>query len=145
MISKVSTTLQSSDDKNILSKYKDEFIKAVLSFGFLALFVTNTVFFSAVLLFVLMYAYICSKKPLGNYVHKVCGLWGRSLFYLTPGWKVSLEGLSNLEKDTRATIIVANHESSIDILVIYFLQKQFRWLAKQEIFLRRILDFIIFC
>jgi len=74
------------------------------------------------------------KHHPSNASHDVASRWARSIMRLTPGWKINVEGKENLPKFGEACVIVANHESATDILAMYYLGVQFRWLAKREIF-----------
>lgn len=66
--------------------------------------------------------------------HRLAGQWGKSLFGVVPGWRVEVTGRDNLPADGDAVVMVANHESLVDILVMYFLDMQFRWLSKESVF-----------
>ncbi len=71
----------------------------------------------------------------GRLVHPWAGRWGRVLFHLTPGWRIEVLGRENLPKEgARPAVMVSNHESMTDIFAMYFLDVQFRWLSKEEIF-----------
>ncbi len=73
------------------------------------------------------------KNTLSKQSNAMVGLWGRSVFKVVPGWKVEVEGRENLPKPNDPVVMIANHESLVDILVIYFLKVQFRWLSKASI------------
>jgi len=61
--------------------------------------------------------------------------WGKIILLLTPGWKVKIEGFDNIPiESNQKLVIVANHESMTDIWILCYLQIQFRWLAKAELF-----------
>jgi 1-acyl-sn-glycerol-3-phosphate acyltransferase len=66
--------------------------------------------------------------------HRTAGRWGTSVFSVIPGWKVEVSGQENLPQDGDPVVMVANHESLVDILVMYFLGIQFRWLSKESVF-----------
>lgn len=66
--------------------------------------------------------------------HNMAGIWGRSIFSVVPGWKVEVEGRENIPGPDDPVVMVANHESMVDILVMYFLRTQFRWLSKASVF-----------
>ncbi|MEY4632164.1 MAG: hypothetical protein RIQ81_2284 [Pseudomonadota bacterium] len=66
--------------------------------------------------------------------HRIAGHWGKSMFSVIPGWRVEVTGWENLPADGDAVVMVANHESMVDILVMYFLEIQFRWLSKESVF-----------
>ena len=70
----------------------------------------------------------------GRLGHRIAGIWGRTIFRLIPGWKITIKGEQNLPKADQPTVMVANHESMADIAAMYFLKVQFRWLSKEEVF-----------
>lgn len=70
----------------------------------------------------------------GRFIHRIATMWGRSMIYITPGWRVTIEGQEHLPRDGQAAVMVSNHESMCDIFALYFLGIQFRWLSKQEVF-----------
>lgn len=65
-------------------------------------------------------------------LHYVGNLWGSLFTILTPGWKVKLIDKHKLNHQTK--IIVANHQSGEDIIVIHRLWVPFRWISKAEVF-----------
>ena len=64
---------------------------------------------------------------------KMAGIWARSIFGIVPGWHIEVDGRENLPGENDPVVMVANHESLVDILVIYFLRVQFRWLSKESV------------
>jgi len=64
---------------------------------------------------------------------KWCGtIWGRLNVYAVPAW-VKVFGKANLDK-SRSYVIVANHQSLFDILVIYgWIGIDVRWVMKKEL------------
>ena len=66
--------------------------------------------------------------------HDIAGQWGRGIFSLVPGWNWIIEGQNHVNKLTKPVVIVANHQSAVDICALYALQIQFRWLSKAEVF-----------
>ena len=65
----------------------------------------------------------------------VASTWGRVLAWLTPVL-VAVEGVENAHQE-RSYIVVCNHQSAVDILVVYgWLKLDLKWVIKQE--LRRI-------
>ncbi len=58
--------------------------------------------------------------------------WGRLLAWLTP-ISVAVEGGENARQD-RSYVVVCNHQSSVDILVVYgWLKLDLKWVIKQEL------------
>ena len=66
--------------------------------------------------------------------HEVANFWGKSFFALIPGWRYVIHGRENLPPPGEAAVIVANHQSATDILALFTLGIQFRWLSKKEVF-----------
>ncbi len=60
--------------------------------------------------------------------------WWASLYtYGFPYWRVSVRNRERLENDT-AYVVVANHQSLLDILVLFRLYRHYKWVSKQAIF-----------
>lgn len=74
-----------------------------------------------------------TKNGRSNRGHSMAAIWGRTMFGIVPGWRVNVEGRENIPADNDPVVMVANHESLVDILVIYFLKMQFRWLSKESV------------
>lgn len=74
-----------------------------------------------------------AKNGRCNRGHAMAAIWGRTMFAIIPGWHVNLEGRENIPANNDPVVMVANHESLVDILVIYFLKMQFRWLSKESV------------
>ena len=52
---------------------------------------------------------------------------------LNPFWKVTVEGLRNIDHN-KTYVIIANHQSLADIVVVYQTKMQFKWVAKASLF-----------
>ena len=65
-------------------------------------------------------------------VHAQCFWWSDALVALNPYWKLSVEGLENIDHN-QTYVIVANHQSLADIIVIYKTHMYFKWVAKEEL------------
>ena len=61
----------------------------------------------------------------------------RALVYMfimvPPTWKRRVEGLDNIEKD-KPYVIVINHQSMVDIMMLYLVPMTFRWVSKREVY-----------
>lgn len=84
----------------------------------------SMLFFSAVLFFF-------DKKR--KVAHSQCFWWADALVSLNPYWKLDVSGLENIDKN-RTYVIVANHQSLADIVVVYKTRMQFKWVAKESLF-----------
>ena len=66
-------------------------------------------------------------------VHLYSCLWATFYVVMNPLWKVRVEGRERLPWNGPA-VLVANHLSILDILVLYALFRPFKWVAKAELF-----------
>lgn len=69
----------------------------------------------------------------GKLVHHWCSLSTHHFIRVSPGWSVKFEGLSSLESN-KSYVFVANHQSLMDILVLYGIMYPFKWVSKEEMF-----------
>lgn len=60
-------------------------------------------------------------------------LWGRPIVRSNPFWKLKIEGTGNIDPK-QTYVIVSNHTSMADILCLYCLDVQFKWIAKKSLF-----------
>ncbi|MFH1381009.1 MAG: lysophospholipid acyltransferase family protein [Candidatus Omnitrophota bacterium] len=65
-------------------------------------------------------------------IHSQCFWWSDALMALNPYWKLKVSGLENIDP-SKVYVIVANHESLGDIIVIYKMHMQFKWIAKESL------------
>lgn len=68
----------------------------------------------------------------GAWPHRVTTEWGRAMIRLMPGWRVRTDGLEHVRDGP--FVIAANHQSQVDIWVMYFLPLHFKWLSKRSVF-----------
>jgi 1-acyl-sn-glycerol-3-phosphate acyltransferase len=66
-------------------------------------------------------------------IHRFTSYWASLYTWLNPVWRVRVIGRERL-LETQPTVIVANHLSLLDILVLFRLQSHFRWVSKLENF-----------
>ena len=64
--------------------------------------------------------------------HMVLSLWCLLFIGLNPFWSLRVEGRSHLPKG--ACLLACNHQSMVDILMLFTLFYPFKWVAKQELF-----------
>lgn len=65
--------------------------------------------------------------------HAQCYWWSDILIRANLGWNVKVSGLENIDKK-RTYVIVANHMSLADIIILYQIKSQFKWVAKESLF-----------
>lgn len=92
-------------------------------------FLTILLYFA--MLFVVIILYPFDKKR--KIAHAQCYWWSDILINLNPDWKMDVSGLENIDKK-KTYVIVANHQSLADIIVLYQMKAQFKWVAKESLF-----------
>ena len=66
-------------------------------------------------------------------LHMYTSAWAYHYVKLLPLWRTQFEGVERIRGD-ETYVMVANHQSLGDILVLFGLFKQFKWVSKREIF-----------
>jgi 1-acyl-sn-glycerol-3-phosphate acyltransferase len=104
--------------------------KVVLSIVTWAICSTLTIIlYFAMLLVICLFPFDRMRKI----AHAQCFWWSRSVVALNPYWDVSVIGPENVDRK-KTYIIVANHQSLADIVIIYLTGIQFKWVAKESLF-----------
>lgn len=101
---------------------------SIVYWGFVA--VTMPIFFVVALaIFLLTYPFDRRRVAL----HLFSCFWASFYIYANPLWRVRFVGRDKLPRHGPA-VIVANHLSLVDILVLYGLYRPFKWVSKAELF-----------
>ena len=66
-------------------------------------------------------------------LHLFTCFWASLYAWLNPAWRVTIHGRDLIERDA-THLYVANHLSLLDILVLFRLFTDFKWVSKAEIF-----------
>ena len=66
-------------------------------------------------------------------VHELSRWLCFSWWYAPFTWSRKISGLENVDKN-KPYVIVINHNSMVDIIALYFVRLNFRWVSKQEVF-----------
>jgi 1-acyl-sn-glycerol-3-phosphate acyltransferase len=66
-------------------------------------------------------------------LHQFTCFWASLYTWLNPAWRVRIEGREKIRRD-EAYVMVANHQSLLDILVLFRLFSHFKWVSKIENF-----------
>lgn len=90
--------------------------------------VTITVYF-AILVTVILFPFDKRRWR----AHTQCYWWSDAVIGLNPFWKIKVSGLENIDHN-RTYVIVANHQSLADIVILYQVKTQFKWVAKEVLF-----------
>lgn len=91
---------------------------------------------SSALLFpiaVVIWAVTVPFDPRKRALHQFTCFWASLYTWLNPAWRVTITGRELVAKDT-TYMFVANHLSLLDILVLFRLFYDFKWVSKIEIF-----------
>jgi 1-acyl-sn-glycerol-3-phosphate acyltransferase len=66
-------------------------------------------------------------------LHEFTCFWGSIYTWSNPSWPVTVQGRENIDR-SETYVMVANHMSLLDILVLFRLFVHFKWVSKQENF-----------
>lgn len=66
-------------------------------------------------------------------MHFMSRVWAKCYFGVIPRWRVKVEGLENVDK-SKSYVIVVNHRSMLDILLMYVVPLEFKWVSKKEVY-----------
>ena len=66
-------------------------------------------------------------------VHELSRVLVRIFFFVPPRWRQRVVGLEHVDR-SKQYVIVLNHNTVIDIPALYYLQLNFRWVSKREVF-----------
>lgn len=66
-------------------------------------------------------------------LHRFTAFWGLVFIWGTPLWKFKIEGEENIQTDENY-VMISNHQSMIDIFILYQIKHQFKWVAKASLF-----------
>ena len=106
-------------------------MNTVISFLVLSAIVISVpvAFWPVAILWILLLPFGVAK----NVMHKILGWWADYFMFVSPYWKYKSAGFAEFDK-RRPYVIVTNHQSMLDIVVVYRLSMQFRWVSKIENF-----------
>jgi 1-acyl-sn-glycerol-3-phosphate acyltransferase len=71
--------------------------------------------------------------PRRRLLHQFTCFWGSLYTWINPAWQVTVEGRHHIRRDV-PYVMVANHQSLLDILVLFRLFVHFKWVSKVENF-----------
>ncbi len=67
-------------------------------------------------------------------LHRFTCFWASLHSWTNPLWRVRIHGREKIPPSGTAAVLVANHESFADILVLFRLFRHFKWVSKAEMF-----------
>jgi len=100
----------------------------------------SVIYYFVLILFLIVYGIFISLVWLfiypfdrkRNIIAKTTHYHAMGLFWLSPRWKIEIEGKENIEKNT-AYVIVSNHQAMFDIPLLHALKLHRRWIAKKSL------------
>jgi 1-acyl-sn-glycerol-3-phosphate acyltransferase len=92
--------------------------------------ITNIILFSIALAIWFLTVLFDKKLVI---LHRFSSLWGHSYIWLNPLWPLKMTGRKNIKRG-RTYVIISNHQSMLDILVLYGLFRHYKWVSKKENF-----------
>ena len=106
-------------------------MKRLFSVALWALGAILTIILYLAMLFFVIILYPFDKKR--KVAHAQCYWWSDILTHVIPYWDIRVSGLENINKK-KTYVIVANHQSLADIIILYQIKTQFKWVAKESLF-----------
>ncbi|MFY9402599.1 MAG: lysophospholipid acyltransferase family protein [Candidatus Omnitrophota bacterium] len=91
--------------------------------------VTIILFFTVLFFWFILFPFDKKRKV----AHSQCFWWADAVIGMNPFWKLKVAGLENIDHK-RAYVVIANHESIADIVVLYKTRMQFKWVSKESLF-----------
>src|SRR3989338_8245517 len=91
-------------------------------------------FVAGVTLFV--FTLIAILKPFDRrerITYRIANFWGKSIVRANHFWSIKVSGRNHIKKN-KGYVLVANHMSLADIVCLYCLGKNFKWVAKASLF-----------
>lgn len=106
-------------------------MRVAFSILFWAFFAVSCVvlFFVALAIFLVTLPFDRNRRVL----HLFSCFWAQLYFYVNPFWRLRIEGRENLPW-SGAAVLVANHLSLGDVLVLFGLYRPFKWVSKASVF-----------
>lgn len=86
-------------------------------------------FLVMVFLSIILYPFDRKRKI----VHAQCFWWADAVTALNPYWDIEIHGLENIDHK-KTYVVVSNHQSLADIVLMYKTRMQFKWVAKDSLF-----------
>lgn len=90
---------------------------------------TILLFFTMLFFTIVLFPFDKKRKV----AHAQCFWWADGITSLNPYWHITVSGLENIDYN-KTYVIVANHQSMADIVIVYKTHMQFKWVAKESLF-----------
>lgn len=96
---------------------------------FVGILITVLLFFVMAFVSIIFFPFDRKRKI----AHAQCFWWTDVVTALNPYWDVRVEGLDNIDHK-KTYVVVSNHQSMADIILMYKTKMQFKWVAKESLF-----------
>lgn len=106
-------------------------IDRIFSVTFLTYFILSSIFFNVMTALVTIFTF--AFDPRRQLVHMASCIWGTQYLYVNPFWQFKIEGCENIDPN-KTYILIGNHSSYFDILVLYSTFRKFKFVSKETIF-----------
>ena len=103
-------------------------VMASVLYYFLFLLFTVVCFIPFTLLFLLTVRFDRERVVL----HRASRLWSLGIYHLCPFWKIEVNGREKIDR-SKPYVIVTNHQSMLDVPLMYVLPLNFKWVSKREV------------
>lgn len=114
--------------------------KIVSIYGWMALFIVLIILLPP---FLLIYIATYLFDPKLKVLHGMTTFWAYAFLSVHPYWRVKVEGIENYENN-KPYVIISNHQSFVDILLLYQINKYFKWVSKAENFKIPIVGWVMY-
>jgi 1-acyl-sn-glycerol-3-phosphate acyltransferase len=94
-------------------------------------FLISSIIFTPVLLVIMLLSFLFDRKR--KILHLFSCFWGAQYIWVNPFWRLIISGREHIEKG-KVYMMISNHQSLVDIVVIYSLFRHFAWTSKLENF-----------
>jgi len=119
-----------------LERYRESRVEQVMQvlvsgYFWFSLFFISALLFPVSLLIWITTVFFDRKRYV---LHKFTCLWSDIILGINPYWKVKVKGRNKIDP-AGIYVIVSNHQSGADIIVLFKLHRHFKWVAKKSLFL----------
>ncbi|MDR1170697.1 MAG: 1-acyl-sn-glycerol-3-phosphate acyltransferase [Prevotellaceae bacterium] len=106
-------------------------IKYIYNIAIWSVFIVDAIILMIINLVVFAVTYPFDTKR--KVIHACSYYWGLHYLWVNPFWKLDYVCRANIDPK-KSYVIVSNHQSMLDICVIYKIPLVFKWVSKREVF-----------
>jgi len=107
------------------------FINRLIALAYLLFIAVTSIPFY--LIAVAIWLFTLPFDPRLRLLHQFTSAWASLYLWIFPAWSVTIENRGLIDRDT-TYVMVSNHQSLVDILVVFSLFTHFKWVSKKEVF-----------